>query len=84
MSNKAFVMLTASHVETGPVKSVAGALQQETRLFDGDQCVCVLLVTFPIGSPQWVKWNRIRTLDGMPAHRTDSVQSDAAQPGGPA
>ena len=66
MANKAFVMLTASHVEAGPVRDVTGALQQETRLFDGDQCVCVLLVTFPPGSPEWVRWNQVRTLDGAP------------------
>jgi hypothetical protein len=65
MANKAFVMLTASRVEAGPVRNVGGALQQETRLFDGDQCVCVLLVTFPPGSPEWIKGNQIRTLDSQ-------------------
>lgn len=74
---KAFVMLTASRVEAGPINAIAGALQQETRLFQGDQCVCVILVTFPPGSPEWEKWNAGRTLDAMPAVRPDSVASDA-------
>ena len=65
MANKAFVMLTASRIEAGPVRDVGGALQQETRLFDGDQCVCVLLVTFPPGSPEWIKGHLIRTLDSQ-------------------
>lgn len=81
---KAFVMLNASRVDVGPMKEVAGAVQQETRLFDGEQCVCVLLVTFPPGSPEWMKWAAARTLDGMPTVRVDSVHSDAAAPGMPA
>jgi hypothetical protein len=78
MSSKAFVMLTASRVKTGPVRSVAGALQQETHLYDGDQCVCVLLVTFPIGSPEWIKWNQIRTLDSQPTDRGEPPATGAA------
>ncbi len=74
---KAFVMLTASRVDAGPVNQVAGALQQETRLYQGDQCVCVILCTFPPGSPEWEKWNAARTLDTQSLVRTDSVQSDA-------
>jgi hypothetical protein len=83
---KAFVMLTADRVEPGPVAQVAGALQQETRLFENGQCVCVLLVTFPPGSPEWEKWQAARTLDSAPAVRTDSIRSDAAAGGaaGPA
>ena len=73
---KAFVMLTASRVDAGPVHQVAGALQQETRLYQGDECVCVILCTFPQGSPEWEKWNAGRTLDTQPTVRTDSVQSD--------
>ena len=75
--SKAFVMLTAERVEAGEVHPVAGALQQETRLYQDGQCVCVLLVTFPPGSPEWMKWASARTLDGLPTVRSDSVQSDA-------
>jgi hypothetical protein len=71
---KAFVMLTASRVEPGEVKAIAGAVQQETRLYEGDQCVCVLLVTFPPGSPQYEQFHRANTLDGAP--RLDSIGSD--------
>jgi hypothetical protein len=74
--SKAFVMLTAERVEAGPINQVAGALQQETRLFQDGQCVCVLLVTFPPGSPEWVKWTAARTLDTEPTVRTGSIQSD--------
>jgi len=75
MNRQMFVVLTASRVETGPVESVAGALQQETRMFDGEQCICVLLVTFPPGSPEWMKWTVARTLDGMPAGRDGATAS---------
>lgn len=74
----AFVMLTADRVEPGPVQQVAGALQQETRIFQGEQCVCVLLVTYPPGSPEWERWAAARTLDSLPAVRTESIRSDAA------
>jgi hypothetical protein len=63
---KAFVTLAAERVVAGPVQEVAGAVQQETRLFQGGECVCVLLVTFPPGSPEWMKWAAGRTLDSMP------------------
>lgn len=63
---QAFVAVVADHVEPGPLRWVAGALQQETRLYMSGQCVCKLLVTFPEGSPEWLKAQRIRTLDGMP------------------
>ena len=75
---KAFVMLTADRVEPGPVTQVAGALQQETRIFQNEQCVCVLLVTYPPGSPEWEKWQAARTLDGAPCVRVDSIHTDAA------
>ncbi len=80
---KAFVMLTAERVEAGPVREVAGALQQETRLFHGGQCVCVLLVTYPAGSPEWMKWASARTLDGMnrPLDPWSQAQVDAAAAG---
>lgn len=64
---KAFVMLTGDRTETGPVRLVGGALQQETRIYQGEQCACVLLVTFPEGSPEWERYQAARTLDGMPA-----------------
>ncbi|WP_290906281.1 hypothetical protein [Aquabacterium sp.] len=60
---KAFISLTAERLKVGPLKEVAGALQQETRLFQGGECVCVLLVTYPAGSPEWMKWAAARTLD---------------------
>jgi len=77
---KAFIALTADKVEAGALVHLDGVLQQQTRLFHGGQCVCVLLVTFPPGSPEWEKWMRARTLDGMPVVRVNSIQSDA-QPG---
>jgi len=64
---QAFIALTADRAEAGPIRQVAGAVQQETRLFQGDQCVCVLLVTFPPGSPEWERWHSARTLDAVPA-----------------
>lgn len=79
MTNKAFLMLNATRVEAGPVREVAGALQQESRLFDGDHCVCVLLVTFPPGSPAWESFHAGRTLDSMPSVRNDSICSDAQE-----
>jgi hypothetical protein len=63
---KAFVTLMAERVVAGPIKQVAGALQQETRLLQGGECVCVLLVTYPPGSPEWMKWAAARTLDSEP------------------
>lgn len=63
---QAFIALTADRTEVGPLRQVAGALQQETRLYQGDQCVCKLLITFPPGSPEWERWSSGRTLDGMP------------------
>lgn len=78
---KAFVMLAADHMEAGPMQQVTGALQQETRLYQNGECVCVLLVTFPVGSPEWQRWSDSRTLDGMPSVRSDSILSDAAATG---
>jgi hypothetical protein len=63
---KAFVTLMAERVVAGPIREVAGAVQQETKLFHDGQCVCVLLVTFPPGSPEWMKWAAGRTLDSQP------------------
>jgi hypothetical protein len=74
---KAFVVLTATRIQPGPISYVAGALQQETHLFDGDQCVCKLLVTFPAGSPQWEEYQRRgRALDGVPAIRPEALPMD--------
>ena len=82
MSKNAFVMVTGSRMDVGPVQYIAGALQQEIRVFSGDQCVCVVLATFPAGSPEWEKYHaQGRALDGMPPVRQDSVQSDAAPAG---
>jgi hypothetical protein len=77
MSNKAFVMLSAERVEAGPIAVVAGALQQETRLYHSGECVCVLLVTYPQGSPEWQRWHAATTLDSRPVVRVDSIHSDA-------
>lgn len=74
---KAFLMLQADRTEVGEIRDVAGALQQETRLYQGNDCVCVLLVTFPIGSPEWERWHAGRTLDGMPAPRGADLVHDA-------
>lgn len=74
---KAFVMITADRVDHGELRLVSGALQQETRLYEGDRCVCALLVTYPTGSPVWEQWVTSRRLDGLPAVRTDSIHSDA-------
>jgi hypothetical protein len=62
----AFVTLTADRIQAGPMAKVAGALQQETRLYQGTDCVCVLLVIFPPGSPEWMKWHARQTLDTRP------------------
>lgn len=75
--SKAFVTLAAERVAVGPVKQVAGAVQQETRLFHGGECVCVLLVTFPPGSPEWMKWAAARTLDGMPRSHAEASERAA-------
>lgn len=75
---KACLMLTASRVDVEPLNQIAGALQQVTRFYEGDQCTCVLLVTFPPGSPAWDQWMASRALDGMPPMRPHSIQSDVA------
>lgn len=62
---QAFITLAAERVEAGPLQWVGDVLQQETRLFLHGQCVCVLLVSFPPGSPEWAKAQRLRALDGM-------------------
>ena len=72
---KAFIALTADQVEPGPLRWVAGALQQQTRMFMEGQLVCTLLVTYPEGSPQWQKAARIATLDGMPVRTAEAITS---------
>lgn len=62
--SQAFISLTAERIEPGPLRWVGGVLQQETRLFTGRQCVCTLLVSFPPDSPEWLKAQRLRALDG--------------------
>lgn len=62
---KAFISLAADRIEPGPLRWVGDVLQQETRLFMGRDCVCVLLVSFPPGSPEWSKAQALRALDGM-------------------
>lgn len=65
MTRQAFITLAAERIEPGPLRWVGDVLQQETRLFLSGQCVCVLLVSFPPGSPEWEKAQRLRALDGM-------------------
>lgn len=62
---KAFITLAADRIEPGALRWVGDVVQQETRLFMGADCVCVLLVSFPPGSPEWCKAQAMRTLDGM-------------------
>jgi hypothetical protein len=62
----AFVTLTAERIQVGQIRKVAGSLQQETLLFQDGQCVCKLLVIYPPGCPEWVKWHARQALDGMP------------------
>lgn len=64
MSRAAFITVAADHVEPGPVRWVNGVAQQETRLFMGGQCICTLLVTYLPDSPEWVKAQGLRALDG--------------------
>lgn len=63
--SRAFISLAAERIEAGPLRWEGDVLQQETRLFMHGQCVCVLLVSFPPGSPEWAKAQRLRALDGM-------------------
>ena len=81
MSKQAFIVLNADRTEVGEPHLQAGALQQETRLYEGDRCVCVLLVTFPQGSPEWERYAaKGRAVDGTPAPvRPGTIQSDAEQ-----
>lgn len=65
MTQQAFISLAAERIEPGPLRWVGDVLQQETRLFMHGQCVCVLLVSFPPGSPEWTKALSLRALDGM-------------------
>lgn len=76
----AYVMLNAERMEAGPVRAFGGGVQQEIRLLVGSECVCVILLTYPPDSPTWHAFHAGRTLDGMPAVRVDSIQSDA-EPG---
>lgn len=64
MTTQAFISLAAERIDPGPLRWVGGVLQQETRLYVSEQCVCVLLVSFPPGSPEWLKGQRLRALDG--------------------
>jgi hypothetical protein len=81
MSKKAFVVITGSRQETGAPTIVGGSLQQETRVYEGDDCVCTVLVIFPAGSPEWERYHAGgRALDGMPPVRNHSIQSDVVTP----
>lgn len=84
--SKAFVMLEADRVEIGAVVVTGTTVQQETRLYQNKQCVCVLLVTYPPGTPEWEKVMATMTEvfagdPGVPVIRSHSVASDAV--GGP-
>ena len=53
MNQQAFICLRADRLEAGPVRFVAGAVQQETRLYQRGALVCTLLVTFAEGSEEF-------------------------------
>lgn len=80
--SKAFVMLEADRLEVGAVVVTGTTVQQETRLYQGGQCVCVLLVTYPPGTPEWEKvmaaMTEVCTADpSAPVICSHSVASDA-------
>lgn len=53
MNQQAFICLRADRIENGPVRFVAGAVQQETRLYLAGVPVCTVLVTFAEGSAEF-------------------------------
>lgn len=73
---KAFVMLNADRVEMGELRELAGAVQQEIRLHMEGQCVCTLLVTYSSNSEEAQRFYANRTLDSMPAMRSNSIVSE--------
>ena len=53
MSRQAFICLRADRLEAGPVRFVAGAVQQELRLYLAGEPTCTVLVTFAEGSEEF-------------------------------
>lgn len=47
--SKAFLMLVTDQVVHGPVVVNLGSVQQETRIYQDGQCMCVILLTYPPG-----------------------------------
>ena len=80
---QAFISLAAERIEPGPLRWVGGVLQQETRLYMGEQCVCVLLVSFPPGSPEWLKGQRSPVSDGGRGLKPELRELSAAHEGSP-
>lgn len=72
---KAFLMLEAERVESGPVLVTGVQVQQEIRLYQAGQCACVVLVNFPAGSPAWEQAMAAR--ETQPPVNVNSVASDA-------
>jgi len=75
---KAFLMINATRVDVSEPRLVAGALQQELRLYDGDVCGCVVLATYPAGSAEWEKFHAARRLDEQQQPSIDPAQAVAA------
>lgn len=87
MTTKAFLMLVTDQVVHGPVVVNMGSVQQETRIYQDGQCMCVILLTFPPGSQPY-----LQALAALAAHfpnmhqddlrsvRNWTVQSDAPAP----
>lgn len=71
MRTKAFLMLEADHVEHGPVMVNAGSVQQETRTFQDGKCCCVILLTYPPGSPTHEQAMQAWAARFPEAHRDD-------------
>lgn len=61
----AHITLAADRVAPGPLVLRPEGLVQESHLWLGGQLVCVLRATFPPGSPEWERFQPLRTLDGM-------------------
>jgi len=49
---KAFLMIQADRVEFGSAQAANGLASQTTRLYLGDELVCVILLMFPPGSDE--------------------------------
>lgn len=71
---KTWMVMNCERIVHGPVQAVNGGVQQELRLFLGNDLVATILVTFaPAEAQQFLAG---RALDGMPPVRNDSIVSD--------